>query len=338
MASVQFYLPGVRSSDRRAGPGTPTDSFAAHAPDAFRSPIPPRIPVGGVSSTPDHRRAVALLIFCALCWSIAGVFTRLLERAESFEVTFWRSLFCVIGVLAMMAWQGQRQPWRVVRAMGLPGVISGVMWSVMFTCFMLALTRTSTANTMLVSSLSPLLAALLAWLVLGERIRAATWVSIAAALGGIAWMVREGVSAEGVSGMLIALGVPLASAINLVTLKKMHAQVDLAPAVLTGAVLSCLITLPMAWPLSATPRDLAILALLGFVQLALPCMLMVRAARHLAPHEIALIGLLEVVLGPIWAWLGAGEAIGAATIQGGALVLAALALNAWWQNRPAFAR
>ena len=43
-----------------------------------------------------------------------------------------------------------------------------------------------------------------------------------------------------------------------------------------------------------------------------------------APHEMALIGLLEVVLGPLWAWLGAGEAISSATLQGGALVLAAL--------------
>jgi drug/metabolite transporter (DMT)-like permease len=56
-------------------------------------------------------------------------------------------------------------------------------------------------------------------------------------------------------------------------------------------------------------------------------MLMVRAAQHLAPHEIALLGLMEVVLGPLWAWLGAGEAASASTLQGGALVLVALLLN-----------
>ncbi len=261
------------------------------------------------------------------------MFTRLLERAESFEVTFWRSFFCVLGVLAAMAFQGRGSPWRVVRAMGLPGLISGVMWAIMFTCFMIALTRTSTANTMLVTSLSPLMAALLAWTVLGERVRIGTWLSIGGALVGIWWMVRDGVSVDGISGMAIALGVPLAAAINLVTLKKLHASVDLAPAVLVGGVLSCLITLPIAWPLSATYGDLGILALLGLVQLALPCMLMVGAARHLAPHEIALIGLLEVVLGPVWAWLGAGEAMSAATVQGGLIVLGALALNAALQRR-----
>ena len=70
--------------------------------------------------------------------------------------------------------------------------------------------------------------------------------------------------------------------------------------------------------------DLATILFLGVFQLGLPCMLMVRAAIHLPPYEVALLGLLEVVLGPIWAWLWAGEQPGAATLQGGALVLSAL--------------
>lgn len=298
-----------------------------NAADSARPPLSRPLP---------HRRAVALLVFCTVCWSLAGVGTRLLERAEGFEITFWRSAFCIVGVAIALAWQERGRVLRPVVAMGRAGVVSGVMWAVMFTCFMLALTRTSVANTLLVSSLSPLIAALLARLLLGERIGGGTWVAIAAALAGIWWMVRDGVSAEGAGGMLIALGVPIAAAVNLVVLKRMHAQVDLAPAVLLGGVFSCVATLPLAWPLSATEHDLAILAFLGFVQLALPCMLLVRVARSLAPQEIALIALLEVVLGPIWAWIGAGEAMTRATIEGGVIVLAALAVNeavAWHRRR-----
>src|SRR5690606_17647526 len=110
-------------------------------------------------------------------------------------------------------------------------------------------------------------------------------------------------------------------------LKRIHADIDLAPAVLVGAVLCCLATAPLAWPFQAGARDLALLGLLGSLQLAIPCFLMIRAVRHLAPHEVALIALLEVVLGPIWAWLGAGEAMPAATIEGGLIVLAALIGN-----------
>ncbi len=275
----------------------------------------------------DHRRAVALLCFCALCWSLAGVFTRLLWQTRGFEITFWRSFFCAVGVLAALAWQQRGNPLRPVLAMGLPGLVAGTMWGAMFICFMLALTLTSVANTLLMGSLTPLIAAPLGFLVLRERVGRSTWLAIAAALGGVWWMVRDGVSAEGLSGMLIALGVPAAAAVNIVILRRMHARVDLAPSVLIGALLSALVTLPLALPFGTSPHDLAILALLGFVQLALPCMLMVQVAAHLSAQEISLIGLLEVVLGPLWAWLGAGEAIGAATLQGGALVLAALVAN-----------
>lgn len=281
-----------------------------------------------------HRRAALLLAFCALLWSIAGVVTRHLEAADGFEITFWRALFCALTVLAILAWQRRGDPFAPVREMGWPGLFSGAMWGVMFTCFMLALTRTSVANTLLVMSLAPLLAALLGRLVLGTRVSGATALAIVAAGIGIWWMVREGVSADGAVGMAIALAVPVASAINIVTLKRLHAQVDLAPAVLVGAILCGLAVAPLAWPFGASARDLMLLALLGAVQLAIPCFLMIRAVRHLAPHEVALIGLLEVVLGPIWAWLGAGEAMPATTIQGGLVVLAALVGDTWLARRP----
>ena len=56
-------------------------------------------------------------------------------------------------------------------------------------------------------------------------------------------------------------------------------------------------------------------------------MLLVIAARHSSATEVALLALLEVLLGPLWAWLGAGEVPAPTTIAGGALVLAALVLN-----------
>jgi drug/metabolite transporter (DMT)-like permease len=56
-------------------------------------------------------------------------------------------------------------------------------------------------------------------------------------------------------------------------------------------------------------------------------MLLVLVSRTLTAPEIALLALLEVVLGPLWAWLGAGEAPGYATVMGGLIVLGALAGN-----------
>lgn len=270
------------------------------------------------------------MVLATFLWSIAGVFTRHLDSAKSFEVTFWRSFFCGLTLIVWFVWtRGAGGAVAYVRASGKAGLVSGFMWAIMFTCFMIALTLTSTANTLIVNALSPLFATILAWLVLKTPVPLRTWLAIAAAFGGMMIMFASQAQAGpgAIFGMLVAFGVPVASAINIVTLKRTGAHVDLAPAVLIGAIISCAVTLPLALPLAATNKDVLLLAILGVFQLGIPCVLMVRAAAHLSAPEVALLGLLEVLMGPLWSWLGAGEAPGASTLTGGAIVLAALVAN-----------
>jgi drug/metabolite transporter (DMT)-like permease len=274
----------------------------------------------------SHGRAALLLVAASVLWSTAGVVTRLLERAQSFEVTFWRSFFAALSMVVILAWTRRRGAWAAVRAAGAPGVVSGVMFCTMFTCFMLAVTRTTVANALVVNSLYPVFAALLGWAALGARLSAHTWLAIAAAMGGMVYMFAAGLGA-GLSGTLIAFGVPIAAAVNVVTLKKWGKSIDLAPAVLLGGAFSASITLPFALPFQATVGDVALLAALGMFQLAVPCMMLVVASRTLPPAEVALITLLEALLGPLWVWLGVGERPGRATLTGGAIVLAAIASN-----------
>jgi len=287
--------------------------------------------------TPEqHRRAILTMIGATFLWSIAGVFTRHLDHARSFEVTFWRSLFCALTLIVwFIASRGARPALVYVRSSGRAGLVSGLCWATMFTCFMIALTLTSTANTLIVNALSPLFATLLAWFALKTPVALRTWLAIAAAFAGMMLMFANQASTEGTAlfGMLVAFGVPVASAINIVTLKHSGAHVDLAPAVLLGALLSAAVTLPLALPFAATAKDIALLATLGIFQLGIPCVMMVRAAEHLSAPEVALLGLLEVLMGPLWAWLGAGETPGAATVGGGAIVLVALAANELLANR-----
>jgi drug/metabolite transporter (DMT)-like permease len=299
----------------------PASRAAAVAPPA--GPRPGGTPQHGRA----HRNALLTLVGCALLWSMAGVVTRQTEHTEGYELAFWRSLFCALFVIAVLVVRHRGRWFAQIVDTGWTGLASGAMWAVMFTFFMVALSRTTVANVLVVMAAAPLLAALLGLVVLREPVLPRTWAAIVIAAAGIVWMVREGLSGDGLVGMAIAFAVPVASAINIVLLKRTGARVDLVPTVMLGALISCLITLPLAWPLSAGSTDLMILAGLGVFQLAVPCMLMVGAVKHLAPHEIALLGLLEVVLGPLWAWLGAGERPGSATLQGGALVIGALVLN-----------
>ena len=183
-----------------------------------------------------HQRAVLLMIIAPTLWSIAGVFTRHLDAARGFEVTFWRSLFSGMFVGgALIYQQGLRYAVGTVCTIGKYGVISGMMWCVMFVCFMIALTKTTVANTLIMMSVSPLLTAFLAWIVLGQSIARRTWMAIVAALVGILWMFVNSMSAidgQHLIGMLIAGAVPVAAAINVVTIKRAGHGVDMIPAVL----------------------------------------------------------------------------------------------------------
>ncbi len=281
-----------------------------------------------------HRRAVGLMVSATLLWSIAGVVTRHLsadlQQTGGFEVTFWRSFFAAVFVGGYLVLSRRGGGLEAVARAGWPGLISGVCWATMYSAFMLALTMTTTANTLVVLSVGPLVAALLSRIVLGTRIDGRTWTAIVAAMLGIGWMFAQDAALLGgrhLAGMVIAFAVPLAAAVNLVTLQRMRRAVDFIPAVFLGGTLSALVMLPLAFPWQAGARDIALLALLGFFQLGLPCMFLVIVARSLPAHEIALLALLEVIFGTLWAWIGAGETPTQATLTGGAIVLAALVLN-----------
>jgi drug/metabolite transporter (DMT)-like permease len=285
-----------------------------------------------------HTRAVFLMVAVTLMWSIAGVVTRQLEHARSFEVTFWRSFFTVLSLLVILPFFQGREVFARIRRGPWPLWASGACWSVMFTAFMVALTMTGVANVLVTMAIGPFLTALIARAFLGHRIPARTWLAIGVAGCGIAYMYGTQIEAGRFAGTAVALCVPLAAGVNWTIQQRAHAQghrIDLVPAVLIGAVISVLATLPLAFPLQASGRDIAWLALLGTVQLAIPSVLAVVCARVLKAPEVALLALLEVVFGILLAWLGAGETPRPAVLTGGVFVIGALVLNelAGWRER-----
>ncbi|MEZ5608421.1 MAG: DMT family transporter [Burkholderiaceae bacterium] len=291
----------------------------------------------------SHARAVWTMVLATFLWGTAGVVTRQVEQAQGFEVTFWRSAFTVLALLVILPlWRGRgvwaRIAWRQPELW-----LSGLCWAVMFTAFMVALTLTGVPRVLVTMAFGPFLTALLARGVTGQRLPRRTWLAIAVAGAGMTWMFagQLGESRDGAAwlGSIIALGVPMAAAVNWTV--SQHGQshgtpVDLVPAVLLGAVLSALAVAPWAWPTAASARDLGWLAALGVGQLAIPCVLAMLSARVLPAAEVSLLGLLEIVFGIGLVWAIVGEAPRPEVLQGGALVMGALLANelmGWWRQR-----
>jgi drug/metabolite transporter (DMT)-like permease len=277
--------------------------------------------------------AVWTMVGVTALWSMAGVVTRHLEQARSFEVTFWRSFFTALALLVILPlWQG-RSVWTRLPLRSRYFWFSGLCWSVMFTAFMVALTLTAVANVLITMAVGPLLTALITRVFLGHRLPARTWGAIVLAGIGIGWMYGSQLSLGDPNfliGSLVALCVPIAGSVQWTLVQKSQSEgqnLDLVPSVMLGAILSSLLTLPLSMPFQASAHDVGLLAILGLFQLAIPCALSVVCARVLKAPEVALLALLEIVFGIALAWWGAHEAPQLSVLLGGALVLGALLLN-----------
>lgn len=285
-----------------------------------------------------HQRAVWLMVLVTFLWALAGVVTRHLEHAQKFEVTFWRSFFTFICLLVILPLHAGRSVFARMRHAGPALWAAGLCWSGMFTFFMLALMLTSVANVLITMALAPLFTALAARFVIQYRLPLRTWLAIGVAGGGIVYMYGSQLDSISLAGTLVALCIPVAGAANWTVTQHAYAQgtkIDLMPAVMIGAGISALVTLPLALPFQASGFDIALLAGLGLVQLAIPSTLAVLCTTVLKAPEVALLSLLEVIFGILLVWIGAGEAPGPEVMIGGLLVIGALLGNeflAWREN------
>ena len=277
------------------------------------------------------------MIAAGLCWSTGGIFVRNVATADGWEIVFWRSVFMVAFLFATLAWWHRGAVWSKIAAVGTAGVLSGGLLAATFFFFILSLMRNTAANTFVLMSTGPFFVAVFGWIFLRERVPLRTWIAIGVALAGITLMFADGLEAGRSLGNLLALGVPTAFALNVVVLRRMHAGVDMVPAVMIAGLISIVVALPFALPLDPSPRDLAVLAPMGFLQLGLGCLLMTKATRYLSAGEVGLLSLIETILAPLWVWIGVGERPTELALVGGVIVFGALIANEWVgfrQGRP----
>lgn len=256
-----------------------------------------------------------------------GLLTRLVET-DSWTLTFWRGLLSSIGICLILLFMYRGEAWRMGRAIGVGGLFVALTMSLGSISFVYSITHTTVANTLFIVSTSPVFAALIGWLFLKETLALRMWLVIAVVLGGITIIaLGNGIDSGLMLGNLAALvtAVLMASSFSIVRNFK---ERNMVPATALAGLISALLVIPLARPTSLTPAETPVIIIMGLVMLPLAFTLMYVGPRYLPAAEVSLMGLLEAVLGPLWVWLAVGEDPGSYTLIGGAIVLAALAVNA----------
>ena len=265
--------------------------------------------------------------------SLSGIALRHMEDATGWQIIFYRSLTISVAVFLWLAFSYRARVFRAFATAGRAGLIAGVSLGLGSACYIYALLLTTVANALFIISAAPFMAAVLGWMVLRERVRPATWATMAVALAGIAIMVFDGVRGGRLLGNLVAFGTPVSFAIMLVTLRRAGDR-DMIPAICLAGVVGTVLGFTMADTLAIPFHDLALCVFLGVVQYGGGFVLLTLGARHLPAAEVALLSLVETVLAPIWVWLGVGEVPALLTLAGGVIVLAAVVVQAVAGMRP----
>ncbi len=277
----------------------------------------------GAAEAAGYRLGLVYMFAAMLFTSIAGIVLRLVEEADGWQVLFYRSGSLVLTLVPFIAWRYGARTGRAFLAIGRAGLFAALSLAAAFSIFIFALLETTVANVVFTIGLTPLIAALFAWIVLRETLAPATWAAMLVALAGIGLMFGDGLAHGTLLGNAFALGCALCYAAALVAMRKGRA-VDMIPAVCLAGVLATLVAWLAAPDLGVSGRDLGLAVTLGVVQLGFQYILLTFAIRHVPAAEVALIGRASLVLAPIWVWLGVGEVPSGLTLAGGAVVFAAI--------------
>lgn len=272
-----------------------------------------------------RRRGQMYIVLAALAWSSAGVLQRGLSVGTATQVA-GRALFAALALLAFVALSAHGGVVRAFRSMGRAELAVALCTAVASGTFIVALNHTTVANVLFMQAVAPLAAALIAWAGLREAVSGRTIAAMAAALAGVGLMVGGPGGSRGL-GMALSVVMTLAFALAVV-ITRHRRDISMAPAICLSQVLVLVAVAPFAHPGTAGFRDATLIVVLGFGQMGLGLAFLTKGARLLPAAEVALITLLEVVLGPLWVWLALSERPGTATLAGGAVVLAAVALQA----------
>ena len=272
--------------------------------------------------------ASALCVAAAgLSWSFTGVFLRLAPHLDSWQFLVWRSfgVACAFAIIIRARGTGSRLK-RFV-AIGPMGAVVALSLSVASIAFIVAMKSTTVANALFLSSCAPLLAAILGYVFLGEKLSLRESASIALGFVGLGIIVGGAVETGGLPGNISAVLTALGFAGASVAMRR-GAKRDYTPAVLGYGVLVCILATGVCAgkgvSLSHPPLEMLAAFAGGLLAMGVGFALFLRGAPHVPAAGQTLLAQTETIFGPIWVWLAFDEKPDVATLIGGAVIFAAV--------------
>jgi drug/metabolite transporter (DMT)-like permease len=273
-----------------------------------------------------------LVIASAAVFGLAGVLTKSIA-ADPLTIACWRglvggvfiTLYVVARAPAGRRLSGFRLGWR--------GLLLATIGAVASVAFIAAFKHTYVANVAIIYATVPFAAALLERLMLGERIRPRTAFAAGCSLAGVAVMAMAGLGAASLAGDGLAVVMMFLCALYMVLIRAFRDTPVVLAAAISGFELFVLGWL-VADPMAVNRHDAFLLVAFG-VSFALASILWTEGTRLVTAAESGLLGSAEVPFAILFGFVILSEVPPAASIFGGAIVLAAVFAHTWLDYRRA---
>ena len=284
-----------------------------------------------VSKSNTYTHSLIFVFFAGVLWSTVGLGIRLIEGAGVWQILFYRSISLTLLLFIVIHLKGGSTKLVSKKLFTIPKIIGGLSLVAAYAGGIFAIQTTSVANAMLLFATAPFIAAILANLFLGEKVRIITWFAVIVAMGGIACMFADKSTQFSLIGSLAALGSAMGFAVFSVALRWGKDDEMLPSVFLSGCFaifITFLICLFLKQSLSISFQDIAISFSMGIFQVGGGLVLYTIGSKALSAADLTLLSLAEVVLGPVWVWLFLGELASNNTLIGGSVLLLAIITNA----------
>ena len=248
-----------------------------------------------------------------------------LANIDDLSLIFYRSALPIITILIFLVYNYQKSLIKSFLLIGLPGVIYAILYAITHICFVYSIQNTAVSNTLVLIASAPIFAALFSIFILKEIPSFFTWIVIFIALLAMIIIGIGSFTSTGLYGDIMALIVAAGMGFSMV-LVRLFKNKDLVPACLLGCLIAALYTLPFGVNFNIDQNQIFYLLLMCLLILPIPFMILTIAPKYTPAHEVALIFLMESVLGTTWVWFIINEVPPMNTIIGGAILLLAVSI------------
>ena len=282
-------------------------------------------------SKDKSKSAISVVLVAGLFWSFGPLVVRNIDNTQliSWQYLFFRGfvIFLILNIYLFLA-EGKKFI-NNYNKIGLSGLIGGISLGTASITFILSITSTSTAVTLLMLAAMPFIATILAYVFLKEKISKTTLIAIIIAAAGVIFMSFDSRETGTVFGLVNGLFSSLGFAGFTVSLRWRKDTPKFTTVAIAGifcAIVSILVLLFNDSTVLVSLKNTSLSALHGFL-VCLGLILYSTKSKYLPAADLTLLSLTEVLGGIFWVWLplfGINEVPSTNTLIGGAIITFAI--------------